>query len=142
MNSLLLEIFPEAVANTIFKFCIHPLADAFILGARERLLRPFLEDLKELKTQLHEWENSEDPCKVAFKYMGTHDIDELDSFGVELKNEIKFVEPLCNKYVKRINKKRLFYYNSDDDENDDDDANEDVWYTFLKTCPYTSRPTQ
>ena len=135
MNSLLLEIFPEAVANTIFKFCIHPLADAFIFGARERLLRPFLEDLKELKTQLHEWEASEDPFKVAIKYGGYRDIDELDSFGVELKLEIKFVEPLCNKQVERINKKRRFHYNSDDDENDDDDANEDVWYNFLKTRP-------
>ena len=131
MHSLLLEIFPEAVANTIFKFCIHPLADAFILGARERLLRPFLEDLKEVKTQLHEWETSEDPIRVEIKYWGYRDIDELDSFGVELKHEIKFVEPLCNKQVERINKKRQFHYNSDDDENDDDDANEDVWYTFL-----------
>ena len=133
MNSLLLEIFPEAVATTVFKFCIHPVADAFILGARERLLRPCLEELNELKTQLHEWENNDDPFEVAVKYMGTHDIDELDGFGVRLKNEIKFIEPLCNKYVKRINKKRIFYYNSDDEENDDDDANEDVWYTCLKT---------
>ena len=85
MNSLLLEIFPEAVANTIFEFCIHPLADAFILGARERLLRPFWEELVELKTQLHEWENNDDPFEVAVKYMGTHDIDELDGFGVRLK---------------------------------------------------------
>ena len=133
MNSLLLEIFPEAVATTVFKFCIHPVADAFILGARERLLHPFLEELVELKTQLHEWENSDDPLEVAIKYWGYHDIDELDGFGVQLKNEIKFIEPQCKKYVERINKKRLFYYNSDDDENDDDDANEDVWYTFLKT---------
>jgi hypothetical protein len=142
MNSLLLEIFPEAVATTVFKFWIHPVADAFILGARERLLRPFLEELKELKAHLHEWENNDDPFEVAFKYMGAHDIDELDGFGVRLKNEIKFIEPQCKKYVERINKKRLFYYNSDDEENDDGDANEDVWYTFLKTCPYTSRPTQ
>jgi len=76
MNSLLLEIFPEAVANTIFKFCIHPLSDAFILGVRERLLHPFLEDLKELKTQFHEWETSEDPMKVALKYWGYRDIDD------------------------------------------------------------------
>ena len=142
MNSLLLEKFPEAVAITIFKFCIHPLAEAFILGARERLLRPFLEDLNELKTQLYEGETREDPIEVALKYWGYRDIDELDRFGVELRREIKFVEPLCNKQVERINKKRQFNYNSDDDENDDDDANEDVWYTFLKTCPYTSRPTQ
>ena len=85
MNSLLLEIFPEAVATTVFKFCIHPVADAFILGARKRLLRPYIQDLEELKTQLHEWENSDDPLKVAFKYMGTHDIDELDGFGIQLK---------------------------------------------------------
>ena len=109
MKDILIEIFPESVANNIFKFCIHPVADAFILGARERLLRPFIQDLEELKTQLHEWETSEDPFKVAFKYSGRRDIDELDSFGVELKNEIKFIEPLCNKYVKRINKKRPFY---------------------------------
>ena len=80
-----------------------------------------------MKTQLHEWETSEDPFKVAIKYWGTRDIDELDSFGVELKLEIKFVEPRCNKQVERINKKRQF---NDDDENDDDDAHEDVWYTF------------
>ena len=135
MNSLLLDIYPEAVANTIFKFCIHPLADAFILGARERLLRPFVEDLKELKTWLHEWEAREDPIKVAMKYWGYRDIDELDTFGHELRREIKFVEPQCNKYVERINKKRHFNYNSDDDENDDDDANEDVWYTCLRTSP-------
>jgi len=85
MNSLLLEIFPEAVASSIFKFCIHPVADAFIFGARERLLRPFIQDLEELKTQLHEWEIREDPFKVAMKYSGSRDIDELDSFGVELK---------------------------------------------------------
>ena len=133
MNSLLLEIFPQAAAATVFKFCVHPVADAFIQGARERLLRPFLEELEELKTQLHEWEHSEDPFKVAMKYSGSRDIDELDSFGVELKNEIKFIEPQCNKYVERINKKRQFNYDSDDDENDDDDANEDVWYIILKT---------
>ena len=121
MNSLLLEIFPEAVANTIFKVCIHPLADAFILGARERLLHPFLEGLKELKTQLHEWEISEDPLKVALKYWGYRDIDTLDTFGHELRRGIKFIEPQCNNYVERINKKRH------------DDANEDVWYTFLQT---------
>ena len=101
MNSLLQEIFPEAVANTIFKFCIHPLADAFILGARERLLHPFLEELKELKTQLHEWETSEDPFKVAMRYWGYRDIDTLDTFGHELRREIKFIEPQCNKYVER-----------------------------------------
>ena len=133
MNSLLLEIFPEVVATTVFKFCIHPVADAFILGARERLLRPFLEELKELKTQLHEWETSEDPFKVAMRYWGYRDIDTLDTFGHELRLEIQFIEPQCNKYVERINKKRQFDYNSDDDENDDDDANEDVWCTFLKT---------
>ena len=132
MNYILMEIFPEAVANSIFKLCIHPVADAFILGARERLLRPYIQDLEELKTQLHEWENSEDPFKVAMKYSDSRDIDELDSFGIELKNEIKFIEPQCKTYVERINKKRLFYYNSDDEENDDDDANEDVWYTVLK----------
>ena len=76
MNSLLLEIFPEVVANTICKFCVHPLADAFILGARERLLRPFLEDLKELKTQLYEWETNDDPIEVAIKYWGYRDIDD------------------------------------------------------------------
>ena len=31
MNSLLLEIFPEAVAHSIFKFCIHPVAELYIL---------------------------------------------------------------------------------------------------------------
>jgi hypothetical protein len=139
MNSLLLEIFPEAVATTVFKFCIHPVADAFILGARERLLRPFVEELKELKTWLDEWENSDDPFEVAIKYWGYRDIDTLDTFGHELRREIKFIEPQCKKYVERITKKRQFYYDSDDEENDDDDANEDVWYTFLKTCPY---PTQ
>ena len=89
MNSLLLEIFPEAVANTILKCCIHPLADAFILGARERLLRPLLEELKELKTQLHEWETSEDPFKVAMRYWGYRDIDTLDTFWHELRREIQ-----------------------------------------------------
>ena len=132
MKDILMEIFPEAVANTIFKFCVHPLTDAFIFGVRERLLRPFLEDLKELKTHLHEWETCEDPYEVAIKYWGYRDIDILDSYGHELRREIQFVEPLCNKHVERINKKRQFNYNSDDDENDDDDANEDVWYTFLK----------
>ena len=70
MHSLLLEIFTEAVANTIFKCCTHPLADAFILGARERLLHPFLEELKELKTQLHEWETSEDPFQGCDEVLG------------------------------------------------------------------------
>jgi hypothetical protein len=109
--------------------------------------------MSELKTQLHEWETSEDPIKVAIKYWGYRDIDELDSYGHELRREIKFVEPLCTKQVERINKTRQFNYNSDDDENDDDDANEYVWYTFLKkTRPsysvfpnakhYTSRSTQ
>ena len=133
MEEILFEIFPEAAATTIFNCCIHPVVDAFILGARERLLRPCIEELKELKTQLHEWETSDDPIKVAIKYWGYRDIDELDSYGHEVRLDIKFVEPLCNKQVERINKTRHFNYNSDDDENDDDDANEDVWYTFLKT---------
>ena len=132
MNSVLLEILPEVVANTILKCCVHPMADAFILGARERLLRPFLEDLNELKTQLYEWETSDDPVEVVIKYWGYRDIDEYDSFGADVRNEIKFVEPLCTKHVERINKKRQFDYNSDDDENDDDDANEDVWYAYFK----------
>ena len=131
MNSVLQEIFSEAVANTIFKCCVHPLADAFILGTGEMLLRPFLEELNELKTQLYEWETSEDPIEVAIKYWGYRDIDEYDSFGVDVRNEIKCVEPLCNKHVERIHKNRQFNYSSDEGESDDDDANEDVWYTFF-----------
>ena len=66
---------------------------------------------------------------------GYRNIDEYDSFGVDVQQEIQFIEPLCNKRAERTTKKRQFNYSSDDDENDDDDANEDVWYTFLKNNP-------
>ena len=35
MNNILLEIFPEAVANSIFKFCIHPVAELYILDTQK-----------------------------------------------------------------------------------------------------------
>ena len=31
MNDILMEMFPEAVANSIFKLCIHPVAEMYIL---------------------------------------------------------------------------------------------------------------
>jgi len=113
----------------------------YIRSSREATT-PILEDLKELNTQLHEWETSDDPFKVAMRYWGYRDSDTLDIFGHELRREIKSIEPQCNTYAERINKKRQFNCNSDDDENDDDDANEDVWYTFLNLHVEPNFPTQ
>jgi hypothetical protein len=35
MNDILMEIFPEAVANSIFELCIHPVAELYILERQE-----------------------------------------------------------------------------------------------------------
>ena len=129
------EIFPEVVVNTIFKCCVHPMAEAYIRGTRERLRRPYLERLNELKMQLYDWETSEDPILVVVRYGGYRNIDEYDSFGVEAQLQINWIEPFYNKVVGRISNTRQFSFSSDDvdDEDADDDAHEDIWYTFEKT---------
>ena len=70
------------------------------------LLRPFLEDLYELESQLYEWETSEDPISVAVKYWGEgyRNIEEYYNVGDDVRLELQFIEPLCNKRVERINK--------------------------------------
>ena len=37
MNYILMEIFPEVVAHSIFKFCIHPVAELYILEKRKEI---------------------------------------------------------------------------------------------------------
>ena len=108
------------------------MAEAYIRGTRERLLRPYLERLNELKMQLYEWETSDDPISVVVKYCGYQNMDEYDSFGSEVKHQINWTHQFYNKIAERINNKRQFCFSSDDviDEDTDDDTNEGIWFSF------------
>ena len=59
MNYILMEIFPEAVANSIFKFCIHPVAELYILEKRREMLSEPLRLLNIYKERLRLLENKD-----------------------------------------------------------------------------------
>ena len=52
MNNILLKIFPEAIANNIFKFCVHPIAELYILEYRNKLIKDITRTLNILEERL------------------------------------------------------------------------------------------
>ena len=59
MNYILMEIFPEAVANSIFKFCIHPVAELYILDKQKKIMTEPLRLLNLYKERLRLLENKD-----------------------------------------------------------------------------------
>ena len=45
MNNILLKIFPETIVNNIFKFCIHPIAELYILEYQNKLIKDITRSL-------------------------------------------------------------------------------------------------
>ena len=59
MHDILMEIFPEALANRIFKFCIHPLVELYILEKQKQILSEPLRLLNLIKERLRQLENKD-----------------------------------------------------------------------------------
>ena len=122
MNSLLLEIFPEVVANTIFRFCIHPTAEAFIHESLTSHLRPCLDEWVEANKELHEWEASDDPVSFVIKYCGyIASPNDYDKLGVALKEHVNYWGSLYTCFFEILRCKRQLYCDSDEDDSDEDD---------------------
>ena len=70
MNDILMEIFPEALANRIFKFCIHPLAELYISEKQNNIMSEPLRLLnlyKERRRQLENKDNKLGLCRDIAK---------------------------------------------------------------------------
>ena len=59
MNDILMEMFPEAVANSILKFCIHPVAELYILDKQNKIMSEPLRLLNLYKERLRLLENKD-----------------------------------------------------------------------------------
>ena len=117
MNDILMEIVPEAVANTIFKLCIHPVADAFIHESLTSHLRPCLDEWEEANKELHEWEASDDPVSFVIKSCGyIASPNDYGKLGVALKEQINYWGSLYTCFFEKLRCKRQLYCDSDEED--------------------------
>ena len=52
MNNILLKIFPDTIVNNIVKFCIHPIAELYILEYQNKLIKDITMSLNINKERL------------------------------------------------------------------------------------------
>ena len=125
MHDILMEIFPEAVANRIFKFCIHPLAELYILEKQKHILSEPLRLLnlyKERLSQLETKDNKLGLCRDVVNNPGIPDYKKLElilEYTEHFKGNIDHYKGVISRGLAI----RQFYY---------DDSNEEDEYSMKK----------
>ena len=120
MNDILMKIFPEALANRIFKFCIHPLAELYILEKQKQILSEPLRLLNIYKERLRHLENKDNKlalCRHIVNNPGIPDYKKQElilEYTEHFKGNIDHYKGVISRGLAI----RQFYY---DDSNEEDE---------------------
>jgi len=120
MNDILMEIFPEALANRIFKFCIHPLAELYILEKQKQILSEPLRLLNLYKERLRQLENKDNKlglCRDVVNNPGIPDYKKLELI-LEYTEHFESYIDHYNGVIRRCQAIRKFYYDDSDGEDE------------------------
>ena len=129
MNDILMEIFPEAVVNRIFKFCIHPVAELYILEEQKKILKEPLRLLNLYKERLRLLENKDNKLGLCRHIVNNPEIPDYKKRELILEYTEHFLGHIDH-YEGVINRGlaiRTFYY----DDSDEDDEYTDFIQTYL-----------
>ena len=129
MNYILMEIFPEAVANSIFKLCIHPVAELYILEKRKEITSEPLRLLNLYKERLRLLENKDNRLGLCRDVVNNPGIPDYKKHELILEYTEHFLGH-TDHYEGVINRglaSRTFYY----DASDEDDEYTDFIQTYL-----------
>jgi len=120
MNNILLEIFPEAVANSIFKFCIHPVAELYILDKQKKIMTEPLRLLNLYKERLRLLENKDNKLGLCRDIVNNPQIPNykkwelIKEYTEHFNVNIRHYEDI----IKTLRTIRQFYYDDNDEENE------------------------
>ena len=120
MNDILMKIFPEALANRIFKFCIHPLAELYILEKQKQILSEPLRLLNLYKERLRHLENKDNElglCRDIVNNPGIPDYKKLELI-LEYTEHFESYIDHYNGVIRRCQAIRKFYYDDSDGEDE------------------------
>ena len=120
MNYILMEIFPEAVANSIFKFCIHPVAELNILDNPNKITSEPLRLLNLNKERLRLLENKDNKLGLCRDIVNNPQIPNykkrelIKEYTEHFNVNIRHYEDI----IKTLRTIRQFYYDDSDEENE------------------------
>ena len=120
MNYILMEIFPEAVANSIFKFCIHPVAELYSLDKQKKIMTEPLRLLNLYKERLRLLENKDNKLGLCRDIVNNPQIPNykkrelIKEYTEHFNVNIRHYEDI----IKTLRTIRQFYYDDNDEENE------------------------
>ena len=129
MHDILMEIFPEALANRIFKFCIHPLAELYILEKHKKMLKEPLRLLNLYKERLRLLENKDNKLALCRDVVNNPRIPDYKKQELILEYTEHFLGHIYHSesVINRGLAIRTFYY----DDSDEDDEYTDFIQNYL-----------
>ena len=120
MRDMLMGIFPEAVANRIFKFCIHPVSELYILEKQKQILSEPLRLLNIYKERLRQLENKINKlglCRGVVNNPGIPDYEKQELI-LEYTEHFESYIDHYNGVIRRCRAIRKFHYDDSDGEDE------------------------
>jgi hypothetical protein len=115
-----MEIFPEAVANSIFKFCIHPVAELYISEKRREMLSEPLRPLNIYKERLRLLDNKDNRLGLSRDIVNNPEIPDYKKQELILEYTEHFLGHIDHYegVISRGLAIRQFYRDSSDEEDE------------------------